>query len=142
MSYADPLLLIERCIVIYTGFVVFQGGLQGETAVPPTSCLERENGGERKILSLIPVLPVVDGFQTVGIQVNGLHEVVGCIAVTCLKNVFAFQNVGQVDVVIGVGTKEWVAQTFVVTVQVAGGATQCPVIGISLVRTERQLENV
>ena len=142
VSYADPLLLIERCIVIYTGLVVFQGSLQGETAVPPASCLERENGGERKVLSVIPVLPVVDGFQTVGIQVNGLHEVVGCIAVTCLKNVFAFQYVGQVDVVIGVGTKERIAQTFVVTVQVAGGATQCPVIGIGLVGAERQLENV
>ena len=142
VSYADPLLLIERCIVIYTGFVVFQGGLQGETAVPPASCLERENSGERKVLSVIPVLPVVDGFQTVGIQVDGLHEVVGCIAVTCLEDVFTFQDVSQIDVVIGVGTKEWVAQTFVVTVQVAGGATQCPVIGISLVRAERQLENV
>ena len=68
-------------------------------------------------------MPVVDGFQTVGIQLDGLHEVVGCIAVACLKNVFAFQDVGQVDVVIGVGTKERIAQTFVVTVQVAGGAT-------------------
>lgn len=48
VSYADPLLLIERCIVIYTGLVVFQGSLQGETAVPPASCLERENGRERK----------------------------------------------------------------------------------------------
>mgnify|MGYP007098960995 CR=1 FL=1 len=67
VSYADPLLLIERCIVIYTGLVVFQGSLQGETAVPPASCLERENGRERKVLSVIPVLPVVDGFQTVGV---------------------------------------------------------------------------
>ena len=75
-------------------------------------------------------------------EVDGVDEVVGCIGVSWVEDVFSFEDVSEMEVVMGVGRKEWVGESLVVRVEVGGGGSECGVMGISVVRGEREVENV
>ena len=117
-------------------------GIQRQLAVPPSSYLERNNGCQNQLVVVIPVLVVIHRPQAFGIKIHHLHKIIGLIIVTHLKDILTLEDVCQRSTVIGIRFQVNISHRLLVTVEVAHRSAQRPIIGVSLIRTERKLKDM